>query len=130
MSGGMDRDNSEVLDLKDEDIVPSYTGDAEIDAMLRDCIETMSTKGAEYTVGSKDRLANFRGAANDVGIKMEQCWYVFFNKHLRAVQAYIKNGCVVKSNETIQSRVMDCIVYLLLFHKMTLDIERSRGERK
>lgn len=102
------------------------TGDQEVDAMLRDCIEIMASKGQEYTGGSPDRLNNFRQAGQDVGLPMEKVWYVFFNKHLRAIQSYIKNGCVVKSNETIHSRIMDCIVYLLLFHKMALEIERAR----
>lgn len=110
-----------------ERVIP-YTGDAEIDAMLHECIKTMASKGAEYTVGSRDRLANFRGVAADVGIEMEKAWYVFFNKHLRALQSYIKNGCVVKSNEPISGRIMDLIVYLLLFHKMSMEIERERAK--
>ena len=103
------------------------TGDPEIDALYRDCIKCFAEKGAEYTVGSKDRLANFRGVATDVDVPMEKVWYTFFNKHLRALQSYIKNGCTVKSNEPIQSRIMDLIVYLTLFHKMSLEIERKRA---
>lgn len=103
---------------------PEYTGDPDIDAMLADCIRTMSTKGKEYTGGSPDRLANFRGVAQDVGIPIEKAWYVFFNKHYRAVQAYIKNGCKTLS-EPISGRIMDCVVYLLLFHKMTLELEKA-----
>lgn len=102
------------------------TGDAEIDRMLDDCIRTMSSKGKEYTGGSSDRLNNFRQAGIDVDLGMEKVWYVFFNKHLRAIQSYIKNDCRVQSQESIQSRIMDCIVYLLLFNKMTLEIERNR----
>lgn len=104
----------------------SLTGDAEIDAMLNECIKTLSTKGAEYTGGSPDRLNNFRMVGKDVDVPMEKVWYTYFNKHLRALQSYIKNGCVVKSNEPIQGRIMDLIVYLLLFNKMTLEIERTR----
>jgi hypothetical protein len=141
MSGGMDRDpmkpRSEedegvVLNLEEKDaLLPlDMTGDAEVDAMLRDCIDTMSSKGQEYTGGSPDRLNNFRQAGLDVGLPMEKVWYVFFNKHLRALQSYIKNGCVVKSNETIHSRIMDCIVYLLLFEKMSREIERTRENEK
>lgn len=130
MSGGMDRDPMDQLkDTLRQVRGEAYTGDPEIDLMLADCIKTMSSKGAEYTGGSPDRLNNFRQAGTDVGLPMEKVWYVFFNKHLRAVQSYIKNGCTVKSNETIHSRLMDCIVYLLLFHKMALEIERSRAEQ-
>lgn len=106
--------------------IPDYCGDVEMNQMFQDCIETMSSKGKEYTGGSPDRLNNFRQAGVDVGLDMEKVWYVFFNKHLRAVQSYIKNGCKVQSNEPIQSRIMDCIVYLFLFHKMSQEIERKR----
>lgn len=128
MSGGMDRDPLERREHVSKDIVTneiSFTGDVEIDKMLRDCIQTMSSKGKEYTGGSPDRLNNFRQAGADVGLPMEKIWYVFFNKHLRAIQSYIKNGCRVESNETIHSRIMDCIVYLLLFHKIALEVERG-----
>jgi hypothetical protein len=104
------------------------TGDPEIDQLYAECIKCFAEKGAEYTVGSKDRLANFRGVAQDVDVPMEKVWYTFFNKHLRALQSYIKNGCTVKSNEPIRSRIMDLIVYLTLFHKMSLEIERKREE--
>lgn len=102
------------------------TGDKELNDMLFDCIKTMQSKGKEYTGGSPDRLNNFRQAAKDVDLPMEKVWYIFINKHWRALQSYIKNGCKVQSNETIQSRIMDCIVYLLLFNKMTLEIESKQ----
>jgi hypothetical protein len=105
------------------------TGDPEIDRMLESCVLTLQTKGVEYTVGSEDKLANFRGVAQDVGIPMEKAWAVFFNKHLTALQSYIKNGCEVKSNESIHGRIMDLITYLLLFEKLTLEIERGREKR-
>lgn len=106
--------------------IQKLTGDPDFDEMLARCIETMDTKGQEYTAGSKDRLANFKGVAADVDMPMEKVWYTFFNKHLRAIQSYIKNGCEVKSNEGIDGRIMDCIVYLLLFYKMTNEIGRTK----
>jgi hypothetical protein len=122
----------ELQSLPKADMIPRLedvlTGDPEIDALYRECITCFAEKGAEYTVGSKDRLANFRGVAADVDVPMEKVWYTFFNKHLRALQSYIKNGCTVKSNEPIRSRIMDLIVYLTLFHKMSLEIERKRKE--
>ncbi len=102
------------------------TGDGEIDEFLEECLTTMATKGDEYTVGSVDRLANFRSVGSEVVIGMEKVWYVFFTKHLRALQSYIKNDCVVKSEEPIKGRIKDLVVYLLLFYKMTQEIERSR----
>jgi hypothetical protein len=104
----------------------SLTGDVEIDLLLRKCIETLSTKGVEYTGGSPDRLNNFRQVGEAVGIPMEKAFYVFFNKHIRALESYIKNDCEVKSEESIHGRIMDLIVYLLLFEKMSLEIERNK----
>src|SRR6185295_12978655 len=91
------------------------TGDADFDRMLARVVDTVASKGKEYTVGSADRLANFRGVGQDVDVPMEKVWYTFFNKHYRALQSYIKNGCKVQSNEGIDGRILDLIVYLLLF---------------
>lgn len=121
--------NDAIRQVQEKGLIPELTGDGETDRMLADCIKTMSSKGKEYTGGSPDRLNNFRQAGIDVGVPMHQVWYVYYNKHLRALQSYIKNDCKVQSNETIQSRIMDCIVYLLLFNKMTLEIERSRAPK-
>lgn len=99
------------------------TGDAEIDVMLAACLKTLKVKGADYTGGSPDRLNNFRQVAEDVGISMQQTWYVFFNKHLRALQTFVKNGKV--ESESIHGRILDLIVYLLLFEKMVLEGERT-----
>jgi hypothetical protein len=106
------------------------TGDRDFDEMLRDCVKTLESKGAEYTIGSKDRLANFKKVAESVDSSMEKVWFTYFYKHYSAVASYIKNGCQVKSNEPIQGRIMDCIVYLLLFHKMTKEIESARESRQ
>jgi hypothetical protein len=115
---------NEIISLL-KDARSRLTGNVKIDSMIERCVRTMATKGAEYTVGSEDRLANFRGVSQDVGIPMEKAWYVFFNKHLRAIQSYIKNGCRVKSEEGITGRIMDCIVYLLLFYLLSIEKESS-----
>lgn len=108
----------------------SMTGDETIDKMLRDCIVTLKTKGSEYTGGSVDRLTNFRGVAAEVDVPMEKVLYTFVNKHWRAIQSYIKNGCKVLSNESIHGRIMDVIVYMLLFDKMVYEIEAKRKKQQ
>lgn len=102
------------------------TGDKEMDALLSDCIGTLKSKGAEYTMGSSDRLHNFRTVGEFTGVGMMSTWGVYFYKHVSSIFSYIKNGGEVKSNEPISGRIMDCIVYLLLFHKMTKEIERNK----
>jgi len=105
------------------------TGDKEIDELLVECMETLRDKGAEYTIGSKDRLHNFRTVGNTIGLKMPQVWFTYFYKHFSSLSSYIKNDCTVKSVEPIQSRIMDMIVYLLLFHKMVKEIEGTRSSK-
>lgn len=117
------------LPLQNKSNLLKTTGDGEIDQMIRDCLETLDTKGKEYTVGSADRLANFRGVAQDCGITMAQAWNVFFNKHYRSVLSFIKNGRTF-SEEGIQGRIKDCIVYLLLFSKMAAEMERMNAPKK
>lgn len=101
------------------------TGDKEIDAFLTTCFETMKAKGHEYTQGDVDRLKNFRETAKDLNLTMPQVWYTYFYKHLCAIKTYIRDGHVT-SNETIASRIQDCIVYLLLLYRMTE--ERARAQ--
>lgn len=103
------------------------SGDGEIDQMLVDCMKTMRTKGEEYTIGSTDRLANFRSVSEEVESPIMKVWYTYFYKHVSALISYVKTGAV-KSNEPIGGRIMDCIVYLFLFHKMTLENERNRDK--
>jgi hypothetical protein len=103
------------------------TGDKEMDQLLTDCIATLKSKGAEYTMGNVDRLHNFRTVGEFTGVGMMATWGVYFYKHVSSLFSYIKNGGEVKSNEPISSRIMDCIVYLLLFHKMTQELERKKN---
>ncbi len=109
------------------------TGDKDFDKMFSDCIATLASKGAEYTIGSADRLANFKRVAEQLArpscpITMQDVWFTYFYKHYSAVVSYLKNDCQVKSNEPIQGRIMDCIVYLILFSKMVKEIEAKRKE--
>lgn len=101
----------------------NYTGDDDIDEMLIDCISTLESKGAEYTIGSKDRLHNFRTVGSFTGVGMMTVWGVYFYKHVSSIFSFIKNNGEVKSNEPISGRIMDCIVYLLLFYKIVKEIE-------
>jgi hypothetical protein len=113
-------------------VFPS-TGDKDLDKMIGDVIETIGTKGQEYTIGDADRLKNFKRAAEKVSrrknrqpMDMVDVWQIFFDKQMSAVEAYIANGFEVKSNEPISGRIMDCIVYLILFYKMTVEIEEKK----
>ena len=99
------------------------TGDEEIDAMLRWCIETFHRKGADYTQGSVDRLKNFRDVARDTDQPMIKAWYTYAYKHWSAVVSFVKHGQV--ESEPIEDRLMDVIVYCLLATKIVKEMQRE-----
>lgn len=80
-------------------------------------LELSKTKGEEYA-GEVDRLDNFKRNAETWGIAMEQCWGVYVGKHWDAIRQYIidvSNGKERTRAEPLEERVVDIIVYLLLF---------------
>lgn len=82
-------------------------------------------KGGEYA-GDSDRLANFRRNANALGLSMETVWAVYCAKHWDAVMQYIKDLQSETSRprlESIEGRVDDIIVYMLLFKAMVRERE-------
>lgn len=96
------------------------TGDPDFDSLLEEVLKTLETKGADYTMGSKDRLHNFRTVGSFVDLSKEKVWSVYFYKHIAAIFNYIKSGGQSES-EPIRGRIVDAIVYLLLFHKMVIE---------
>jgi hypothetical protein len=85
--------------------------------MLKKMVEeeekTMVSKGREYTVGSDDKLANFKDVAKNTGLTPMQVWAVYFLKHIASICNYVKDGREA-SNEPIQGRIMDARNYLAL----------------
>lgn len=81
-------------------------------------IQNLSTlKGGEYA-GDTDRLANFRRNGIALGLPMEVIWAVYAGKHWDAIQQYIKDLTIGRQRERLESiegRIDDLIVYLILF---------------
>lgn len=75
--------------------------------------ETMVGKGREYTIGSDDKLANFKNVARDCGLTPLQVWFVYASKHWASICNFVKDG-VEASNEPIDGRIMDMRNYLAL----------------
>lgn len=128
----------ELMDTKyegEQETRRSLTGYPEFDEVIYDCIDTLSSKGQEYTAGSPDRLENFKRAARKLSranrkLEMQDIWWIFFEKHYTALETYIQNDCNVISNEGIRGRILDLITYLVLFYKMTIEIEEERKKGK
>lgn len=77
-------------------------------------------KGGEYS-GDEDRLANFRRNGIALELPMETIWRVYAAKHWDAIGQSIvdlQTGKTRERMESIDGRVDDLIVYLLLFKAM------------
>ena len=104
-----------------------YTGDQDFDSLIDQCVKLLEVKGEDYTIGTGDRLHNFKTVSSFMGMTPESVLGAYFYKHVAAVFAYIKSGGQNES-EPIDGRIADCINYLLLFNKMVQ--ERRRGNLK
>lgn len=94
------------------------------DMLVEQTIEKIQSlsklKGGEYA-GDDDRLANFRRNGSKLGLPMEVIWHTYVNKHLDAIEQYIKDilsGKTRERLESLESRCDDAIVYLILFKAM------------
>lgn len=101
------------------------TGDEDIDELFRGCVDILGKKGQDYTVGQNDtdRLYNFREGALKAGVTPRQVWFVYFWKHLTAIERYVKEGRV--DSEGIKGRIQDGINYLALLYKIVCETERG-----
>lgn len=88
------------------------TFDKYVNEMFFECRRQLEAKGPEYTVGSDDRLRNFRSNAEwNPRVDPIDVAGIYWDKHVMAIKSYIafrKQG-----TESINGRIADCINYLL-----------------
>ena len=94
--------------------------DAIVAARIKVLQETMATKGMEYANSELDRLANFKKIAEEIGLTPLRVWSVYFKKHTRAIDSYVRTGQIY-SAESITGRINDAIAYLLLLEGLVVD---------
>jgi len=82
-------------------------------------VNLAATKGREYS-GAEDRLANFRRYAETLDLDYRKVLLVYAGKHWDSICSYCKEGQVF-SNEGIEGRIDDLIVYLLLLKCMVYE---------
>lgn len=82
--------------------------------MFADIEKIGAAKGIEYASG-KDRLGNFKRAASELEISPEKVGWIYFKKHLDAINTYLKDGREY-SEEGIRGRFLDAINYLTLIY--------------
>lgn len=68
-------------------------------------------KGHDYA-GDQDALANFKDAAEKLGVSPFQVWAVYHHKHQSAIDTFVREGKV--QSEPIVGRIHDAILYLFL----------------
>jgi hypothetical protein len=91
--------------------------------------ELSRLKGGEYAA-AHDRLDNFRRNGLDCGVTMETCWRIYAGKHWDAISTYVRDlqtGTHRERLETIDGRVDDLMVYLMLFKCMIIERTRTGG---
>lgn len=88
--------------------------------VFEDCSKISKAKGADYTKGSQDALANFKEGGVDIDLDpIKVCW-IFMNKHYQAITNYVKTDGKSES-EPISERVKDLINYLVLFYGLIVE---------
>ena len=98
-----------------------------VERMSKDEVETMDSKGGEYTGGSNDVLNHFKDSATGVGLTPLQIWATFANKHWRSIMSYIRNGDV-GSDESIEGRIKDLRNYLTFLRALIEETKTSRQQ--
>jgi len=74
------------------------------------------TKGKEYA-SSEDRFDNFNRLAKTLDINRLKIASVYLQKHLDAINTFIKEG-KISSTEPIRGRFVDAVTYLILMAGM------------
>lgn len=89
---------------------------------FKDCSKLSNAKGADYTNGSQDVLANFKEAGKGIEAHpMDVCW-IFMNKHYQAITNYVRTKGQSES-EPISERIKDLINYLVLLQGLIKENE-------
>lgn len=81
--------------------------------IFADALIIAEQKGADYTKGSTDALANFKEGGKAIGINPKEVCWVFMNKHYQAIINYVRTDGKSES-EPISERIKDMINYLVL----------------
>ena len=82
----------------------------------------LQQKGKDYTIGSDDRLYNFKEVAEMTGQTPLQVWATYFLKHVFSIMAYTKNG---SASEDIEGRFDDARNYLYLGEALIAEAEEK-----
>ena len=95
--------------------------------ILDNCQEIMNAKQPEYTNRNADVLHNFKTTAENLGLRPQEVWAVFFYKHVQAILSHANNPDM-HAAEPIESRYADAINYLFLGFAMHIETMHKKHE--
>jgi hypothetical protein len=73
----------------------------------------------EYAHNASNALANFERVSEATGVSREQVLLVYLSKHMDGIHSYCKGH--VSQRESVEGRINDAIVYLILLRCMVQD---------
>lgn len=79
------------------------------------CNQIMNAKGPDYS-GLEDRLANFKRSAAKYGTTPQQALGITMDKHLQAIETYIRVGKL--TGEPLTAKCDDVINYMILLEAL------------
>lgn len=88
--------------------------------LLGQVTKMRDTKGKEYA-NSLDRFDNFNRLSKRLDLDRLKVAWVYFIKHIDAIESYIKTGKVI--SEPINGRIVDATTYLTLIGGMIRETE-------
>lgn len=88
-------------------------------------VDLNATKGKEYTPDS-DVTENFKRHGITLEVPPTIVWAIYAGKHWDAIEQYCRRG-EVSSDETIEKRIRDLILYLYLLLAMVVDKSEVTG---
>jgi hypothetical protein len=97
------------------------------DNCIWECRKLLENKGNDYT-DKTDRLSNFNNLADRIGVHPLLVWYVYFAKHIVAIETFVKDQHL--TSEPIEARFTDAINYLLLGRALIEDLGLGTNPNK
>jgi len=88
--------------------------------IFESCLQLARAKGADYTKGSADALANFKEEGKNIDLDPKKVCHVYMNKHYQAITNFIRTNGQAES-EPIAERIKDMINYLVLLQGLIVE---------
>ena len=88
--------------------------------VFEECNRLREAGQKEYAQSIDNALANFERVAGHTGVTREQVLLVYLSKHMDGIHSYVKGH--KSQRESVEGRINDAIVYLVLLRCMVEDI--------